>query len=119
MRKLVDGSKSVRGRKNRKNIKKQVARKPPSEAQTMPRRSRLTGSGSALSTTVLLLAAAEEPTVDGFGGGAAAFAGGAGFSAASVFATVGALTSTSVFGVLSWLTSCSVLIPKVPISASG
>src|SRR5688572_28300237 len=88
MRKLVGGSKSVRGRKNRKVIKRQVARKPPSEAQTMPRRSLFTGGSGGSLSTVLLLAAAEVPTVDFAGGAVAAFAGGA-FSVVTTFCAGG------------------------------
>src|SRR6185295_16966196 len=58
---IVLGSKIVRGRKKRRNIMKQVARKPPTEVQIMVRRILLTGSGGALST-VLPLAPAELPT---------------------------------------------------------
>src|ERR1044071_4742434 len=85
MRKAVGGSNNVLGRKNRKNMIKQVERKPMSEVQTTTRRKALTGeSFSALSTT-LLLAAAEEPTVDGFAAAAAGFAGGVGFVVATGF----------------------------------
>src|SRR5262244_1636788 len=58
---MVLGSKIVRGRKNRRNIKKLVTRKPPTAVQIRRRRIMLTGSGAALST-VLVLAPAEEPT---------------------------------------------------------
>src|ERR1051325_9517180 len=40
-----------RGRKNRKNMRKQVVRKPAILAQTMRRRILLTGESGALSTT--------------------------------------------------------------------
>src|SRR2546426_5128189 len=59
--KTVLGSKIVLGRKNRRNIMKQVARNPPTAVHIIVRRILLTGSGGALST-VLPLAPAEVPT---------------------------------------------------------
>lgn len=50
MRKVLDGSRIDRGRKKRRNIKKQVVRNPATLAQTMRRRILLTGAGE-LSTT--------------------------------------------------------------------
>jgi hypothetical protein len=50
MRKVLEGSKIARGRKNRRNMKKQVARNPVTLAHTMRRRILLT-AGGALSTT--------------------------------------------------------------------
>src|SRR2546422_3731148 len=78
----------VRGRKKRRNIRKLVARNPPTAVQMMRRRIVLTGSGGALST-VLDLAAAEVPTAGlaaalGFSCDADAFcARGVAFSAGS------------------------------------
>src|SRR5215212_7361073 len=51
MRKRVAGSKMLRGRKKRKNISKQVVRKPTTAAQTMRRRILLTGGSGLLSST--------------------------------------------------------------------
>src|SRR5262252_8417580 len=82
---MVLGSKMVLGRKKRRNIMKQVARKPPTAVQIIVRRILLTGSGAALST-VLPFAPAELPTAGlaaalGFSGDADAFvAGGVAFS---------------------------------------
>lgn len=50
MRKVLEGSKIARGRKNLRNMKKQVARNPVILAQTIRRRILLT-AGGALSTT--------------------------------------------------------------------
>lgn len=50
MRKVLEGSNIARGKKNRKNIKKQVVRKPAIVAQTMRRRILLT-TGSGLAST--------------------------------------------------------------------
>src|SRR5918911_3755543 len=51
MRKTLDGSKMARGRKKRRNIRKSTARKEKMLAQTMRRRSLLTGGSGALSTS--------------------------------------------------------------------
>ncbi len=51
MRKVLEGSKIVRGKKNRRNIKKQVVRNPTTAAQTIRRRILLTGGSGAISTT--------------------------------------------------------------------
>src|SRR5947209_3536363 len=51
MRKMLDGSKMARGRKKRRNIRKSTARKEKTLAQTMRRRSLLTGGSGALSTS--------------------------------------------------------------------
>ena len=98
MRKIVLGSKSVRGRKNRRVIKKQTARNPPIAVQVMRRRIVLTGSGGGSLATVLVLAPAELPTaVAVFAAGLSAVlttgvfvAGGVtfGFSSFSTFAFV-------------------------------
>lgn len=50
MRNVLEGSKMARGRKKRRNIKKQVVRNPATLAQTMRRRILFT-AGGALSTT--------------------------------------------------------------------
>jgi hypothetical protein len=50
MRKVVDGSRIDRGKKKRRNIKKQVVKNPATLAQTIRRRILFTGEG-ALSTT--------------------------------------------------------------------
>ena len=69
MRKVVDGSSIERGRKNRRNISRQVVRKPAMLAHTMRRRILLTAGSGSLSTTA--------PEALGVGGAAAAFATGA------------------------------------------
>lgn len=51
MRNTLDGSKIDLGRKNRKNIKKQVVRNPAMLAQTIRRRILLTGGSGTLSAT--------------------------------------------------------------------
>lgn len=51
MRKLLAGSKIARGKKNLRNIRKQVVKNPTTAAQTMRRRILLTGGSGALSTT--------------------------------------------------------------------
>ena len=51
MRKIGDGSRMDRGRKNRTNIKKKVVRAPAIDAQTMRRRILLTGGSAVVSTT--------------------------------------------------------------------
>src|SRR5437588_3964401 len=51
MRKTLDGSKIVRGRKKRRNIRKSMARNEKMLPQTMRRRSLLTGGSGALSTS--------------------------------------------------------------------
>src|ERR1043165_9341209 len=86
----VLGSKMVLGRKKRRNIMKQVARKPPTVVQIIVRRILLTGSGGALST-VLPFAPADVPTAGfaavalGLSADADAFgAGGVAFSAVTV-----------------------------------
>src|SRR5215467_7228408 len=58
----VLGSNSVLGRKNRRNMRKLVARNPPTSDQMMPRRILSTGSTGFSLSTVLVLAPAEEPT---------------------------------------------------------
>ena len=58
-----------RGRKNRRNIRKQVAKNPTTEAQTILRRILLTGGSGALSTT------APAALGIGFAAGGGAFAG--------------------------------------------
>src|SRR5215472_8840564 len=77
----VLGSNRVLGRKNLRNIRKSVARNPPTSDQIMPRRILLTGSTGFSLSTVLVLAPAEEPT-----------AGLAGFADFSVVAVVGGVT---------------------------
>lgn len=49
MRKTLEGSSIDRGRKNRRNMKKQVARKPTMLAQIIRRRTLLTGVSGLLS----------------------------------------------------------------------
>src|SRR5829696_6299412 len=51
MRKRVAGSKMLRGRKKRTNIRKHVVRKPATATQTMRRRVLLTGGSGLLSST--------------------------------------------------------------------
>ena len=51
MRNTLGGSKIERGRKNRRNMKKDVIRKPEMLAQTIRRRILLTGGSGVLSTT--------------------------------------------------------------------
>src|SRR5215212_1378439 len=58
MRKRVAGSKMLRGRKKRTNIRKQVVRKPTTAAQTMRRRILLTGGSGAVSRTAPVCLAA-------------------------------------------------------------
>src|SRR5215213_2403299 len=62
MRKRVAGSKMLRGRKKRMNIRKQVTRKPVIEAQTMRRRILLTGGSGLLSRMAPAGRAAERAT---------------------------------------------------------
>src|SRR5207248_2814833 len=50
MRNMVEGSKMLRGRKKRTNIRKHVVRKPATAAQTIRRRILLTGGSGALSS---------------------------------------------------------------------
>ncbi len=69
MRKLLAGSKIVRGKKNRRNIRKHVVKNPTTEAQTIRRRILLTGGSGALSTTAPAALGA------GFTAGGDAFAG--------------------------------------------
>src|SRR5215212_5466328 len=58
MRKRVAGSKILRGKKKRTNIRKQVVRKPTTAAQTMRRRILLTGGSGLLSSTAPVALAA-------------------------------------------------------------
>src|SRR5215210_5720325 len=58
MRKMLDGSKMLRGRKKRRNIRKLVARNPAMLAQMMRRRILLTGGSGVLSTTAPVALAA-------------------------------------------------------------
>ena len=58
MRKMLDGSKMVRGKKKRTNIRKLVAKNPPTVAQTMRRRVLLTGGSGVLSRTAPVARAA-------------------------------------------------------------
>ena len=69
MRKLLAGSKIVRGKKNRRNIRKHVVKNPTMAAQTIRRRILLTGGSGALSTT------APAALRVGFAAGGDAFAG--------------------------------------------
>ena len=73
--KTLDGSVIERGRKNLRNIKKQVVRNPAMLAQTIRRRILLTGGSVALSTTGP--AGTGAATLEGGGFGAAGRAGGA------------------------------------------
>ena len=52
MRKMLEGSRIERGRKNRTNIRKNVVSAPAMVAQTMRRRILLTGGSEVVSTTV-------------------------------------------------------------------
>ena len=52
MRKILDGSRMDRGRKNRTNIRKKVMREPATVAHTMRRRILFTGGSAVVSTTV-------------------------------------------------------------------
>ena len=52
MRKMLEGSRIDRGRKNRTNIKKNVIREPATVAHTMRRRILFTGGSELVSTTV-------------------------------------------------------------------
>jgi len=63
MRKMLDGSRIERGRKNRTNIKKKVVKAPATVAHTMRRRILLTGGSEVVSTTAA--------AVEGFAGAAA------------------------------------------------
>ena len=84
MRKVLEGSKIVRGKKNRRNIRKQVVRNPATVAQTIRRRILLTGGSGALSTTA--------PGAFGAGfaaGGGAGFAGTVGDEVVAVSPGVG------------------------------
>ena len=71
MRKTLDGSRIERGRKNRRNIKKNVISDPATVAQTIRLRILLTGGSGVLSTRAGAAALA------GAGEGAAVLAGGA------------------------------------------
>ena len=51
MRKVVDGSRIDRGKKKRRNIKKQVVKNPATLAQTIRRRILFTGGSEVVSTT--------------------------------------------------------------------
>ena len=51
MRKMLDGSRIERGRKNRTNIRKNVINAPATVAHTMRRRILLTGGSELVSTT--------------------------------------------------------------------
>src|SRR5215469_14109677 len=89
-RKTVLGSKRVLGRKNLRNIRKLVARNPPTSDQIMPRLILSTGSTGFSLSTVLVLAPAEEPT--------AALADFADFSVVAVLGGVTAFGFSSVPG---------------------
>jgi len=82
MRKLLAGSKIVRGKKNRRNIKKQVVKNPTTAAQTIRRRILLTGGSGALSMTAPALGA-------GLAAGGNTFAGAEGGDDATAPATGG------------------------------
>ena len=69
MRKVLAGSKIDRGKKKRRNIKKQVVKNPTTAAQTIRRRILLTGGSGALSTT------APAALGTGFAAGGGVFAG--------------------------------------------
>src|SRR5215213_10925503 len=58
MRKTLDGSKMLRGRKKRRNIRKLVTKNPPMLAQMMRRLILLTGGSGVLSTTAPVARAA-------------------------------------------------------------
>jgi hypothetical protein len=76
MRKILEGSRIERGRKNRTNIRKNVVKAPATVAHTMRRRILFTGGSELASTTAV--------AVEGFAG-AAAFGG-----AAAVVPVIGA-----------------------------
>ncbi len=82
MRKLLAGSKIVRGKKNRRNIKKQVVKNPTTAAQTMRRRILLTGGSGALSMTAPALGA-------GLAAGGETFAGAKGVDDVAVAPATG------------------------------
>ena len=77
MRKVLAGSKIARGRKKRRNIRKQVVKNPATLAQTMRRRILFTGGSGVLSTKaaggfVAGLAVAGGALTTGAAGGAGA-----------------------------------------------
>ena len=51
MRKMLEGSRIERGRKNRTNIRKKVIKEPATVAQTIRRRILFTGGSEVVSTT--------------------------------------------------------------------
>ena len=55
MRKMLEGSRIERGRKNRTNIRKKVISDPATVAQTMRRRILLTGGSELVSTIAAAL----------------------------------------------------------------
>jgi hypothetical protein len=61
MRKVLDGSRIERGRKNRTNMRKKVISAPATVAQTMRRRILLTGGSEVVSTVSTGFAGAAEP----------------------------------------------------------
>jgi hypothetical protein len=73
---VLEGSKMARGKKNRTNIRKQVVKKPATLAQTIRRRTLLTGGSGFDSTTT---AGGLAPVLAGAlgAGGTVALAGGA------------------------------------------
>ena len=83
--KTLDGSVIDRGRKNLRNIRKQVVRKPATLAQTILRRILFTGGSPALSTTgPLEVAGAAATGAAGFGAAGRAGGGAAGLSGLAV-----------------------------------
>lgn len=100
MRKTLDGSRIERGRKNRKNMRKQVIRKAAMLAQTMRRRTLLTGGSGGLSTMGPL----------GFGPGFVVEGGldsaEAGGATPALPAEGGALLCSADLSGLTWLSTC-------------
>jgi hypothetical protein len=88
MRKVLEGSKIVLGKKNRRNIKKQVVKNPTTEAHTIRRRILLTGGSGALSTTAPGAGLGAGFTADG-----GAFAGAEGGGGAAPVSSIVALDS--------------------------
>ena len=63
MRKMLEGSRMERGRKNRTNIRKKVVNAPATVAQTMRRRILFTGGSSDVASSAAGFAGAAEATL--------------------------------------------------------
>ena len=111
---MLEGSKIVRGRKNRRNIRKQVVRKPTTAAQTIRRRILLTGGSGALSTTGL----AAFGTGLAAGGDLATAEGDAGAEADSPVAGIVASDSSRLAGLSTVHTSIDWNLRRVSKTAS-